>query len=85
MLEARIAYPLKRFVLKLAFLSAFALMQWRSGVLHSLVLMFMITGNFCIWVAILSRSRPFRERFTYWDEAAAFFAMSALAGLAVGS
>ena len=86
MIEARAVYPLKRFVLKLAFLSAFALMQGRSGILKSVILSFMISGNISIWLAIFSKVWPFREpRFTYWDEAAAFFAMSAFAALLADS
>lgn len=77
------AYPLKRFGLKLVFLVAFGLMQWRSTGLRIFVLAFLISGNLSTWLAMFRRTPLFRERrFTYWDEAAAFFAMSALAALA---
>jgi hypothetical protein len=80
MLQSSTTYPLKRFALKVVFLSIFGLMQWRSGILRALALVFMISANLSICLAMMNKSRILRERrFTYWDEAAAFFAMSALA------
>jgi hypothetical protein len=86
MLQASTSYPLKRFALKVLFLSAFCLMQWRSGVLHSLALAFIISGNLSSWLAMMNKSQLLRERrFTYWDEAVAFFALSAFATIGARS
>ena len=80
MLQAGYAHPLKRFALKVIFLMAFSALQWRTGILRSLALAFVISANFSVWLAILTKSRPFAERrFTYWDEAIAFLTLSALA------
>ena len=80
MRQAGYAYPLKRFALKVIFLTAFGALQWRAGILRSLALAFVISASFSVWLAVLSKSRPFVERrFTYWDEAIAFLTLSALA------
>jgi len=85
MLQAGTAYPLKRFALKVLFLSAFGLLQWQAGMLHGLSLAFLISGNLSACLAVLGRSRPITERrFTYWDEAAAFLTLSALVSLCAG-
>ena len=82
MLQAGSAYPLKRFALKVIFLTAFGALQWRAGILRSLALAFLISGSFSVWLAMMSRSRLlFERRFTYWDEAVAFLALGVLAAL----
>jgi hypothetical protein len=82
MLQAGSVYPLKRFALKVLFLLAFGALQWRSGILRSLALLFLISGNLSVWLAVMSRSKLFLERrFTYWDEGVAFLTLSVLAAL----
>ena len=82
-MQAATAYPLKRFGLKLLFLSIFGLAQSHSTGLKVFTVVFLISGNISTWLAMLRKTSLLREhRFTYWDEAAAFFVLSAISALA---
>jgi hypothetical protein len=86
MFQANSAYPLKRLALKVLFLLAFSAVQWRVGILRSASLSFFISSNLSFYLALMGKAKILLERrFTYWDEAVAFLALSVLADLGTRS
>jgi len=74
-------YVIVRFALKSALLTFFALIQWRSGFVRTLSLLFTLTAFVDMALALYHKEAPRGAGLGYWDEAAA----SLLAGLLLGA
>lgn len=76
--EPKMKYVLLRFALKLALLSVFAVSRSfpTGGAGKVLATLTLFSGVVDSGLALYHREDPFAMRLTYWDEAAAFVALS---------
>ena len=66
---------LKRFGIKLAILTAFALAQWLLGIMSAALFLAIFTAMLDVVGAIWRRERLLSPHITYWDEAAMFLVL----------
>lgn len=73
-----IGYALRRFGLKLVIFAAFAVSRSvaAGGAVGALATLTMVSGFVDVALALYRLENPFEQRLTYWDEAAAFVALS---------
>lgn len=70
-------YVLRRFALKLAFLSVAALFQIQApwGFKAAVTTLALLSALTSVLLAVFWRERPLAETFNYWDEAVVFLAI----------
>ena len=80
-LDSQSRYVLKRFLLKLVFLSIAALLQMQApwGFRIAITTLAIASALLSACLAVSWRERPVAETLNYWDEAAAFLAIGIVA------